>query len=219
MILNYERKPIEQTERDRNLTDAIFHECLSASNMSLAGLARKYSAEHPDKSTTAQNITNKIARDSMKLREFAEYLNLIGFDIVITPNGNGDKDRYERVIEDHQEEVRQLKEIEEDAEEWEESEGTEDDEGDDIPYSMIDKIERIAYYTVKGLTPNDFFAVRGNIERAFIVKEKLEIIVQQVKKDMEEKKRPLHAARVVLQSLVMTLTIDFEDVEIVEVSR
>ena len=84
---------------------------------------------------------------------------------------------------------------------------------------MIDKIERIAYYTVKGLTPNDFFAVRGNIERAFIVKEKLEIIVQQVKKDMEEKKRPLHAARVVLQSLVMTLTIDFEDVEIVEVSR
>jgi len=85
MIQNHERKQIKQTAKDRNLTDAIFHECLSAKKMPLAGLARKYSAEHPDKPTTAQNITNKIARDSLKLREFAEYLELIGFDLMIVP--------------------------------------------------------------------------------------------------------------------------------------
>lgn len=87
MILNHDHKPIEQTSKDRNLTDAIFHECLSENKMPLAGLARKYSANHPCKPTTAQNITNKIARDSMKLREFTEYLELIGFDIMLIPRG------------------------------------------------------------------------------------------------------------------------------------
>lgn len=85
MIQNHERKQIKQTAKDRNLTDAIFHECLSAKKMPLAGLARKWSAEHPKAPTTAQNITNKIARDSLKLREFVEYLELIGFDLMIVP--------------------------------------------------------------------------------------------------------------------------------------
>ena len=85
MFCDHERNPIQRQGRDRNITDTIFHCCLNG--QSLAGLARKWGERHPDKPTTAQNITNKIARDSIKLREFAEYLDIMGFDLLIVPKG------------------------------------------------------------------------------------------------------------------------------------
>lgn len=55
--------------------------CYSA-EISLAELVRRRNALHPDDKTTPQNLSNKLSRDSLKLAEFIELVNIAGFTMV-----------------------------------------------------------------------------------------------------------------------------------------
>lgn len=56
---------------------------ITAENSTLKNIIEEYNARHPDHPTTAQNMTNKLARQTIRFDEVAELANILGYEIVI----------------------------------------------------------------------------------------------------------------------------------------
>lgn len=52
---------------------------------------RKMNASHPDAPTTAQNITNKLARETIKFSEVVEIAELLGYSVEFIPYNRNQK--------------------------------------------------------------------------------------------------------------------------------
>lgn len=62
---------------------------ITAENTTLKNIVEEINARHPEDTTTAQNITNKLARKTIRFDEVAELLDVLGYDIVIRSRTTG----------------------------------------------------------------------------------------------------------------------------------
>lgn len=62
---------------------------ITAENTTLKNIVEELNAKHPEDTTTAQNVTNKLARKTIRFDEVAELLDVLGYDIVIRSRTTG----------------------------------------------------------------------------------------------------------------------------------
>lgn len=67
---------------DSHISSILIKKICHAAEISMAELVRRRNALHPDDKTTPQNLSNKLSRDSLKLAEFIELVNIAGFTMV-----------------------------------------------------------------------------------------------------------------------------------------
>ena len=68
---------------NKQVTYSIIKALCHAKQISMAELVRRRNTLHPDEPTTPQNLSNKLSRDTLKVTEFLELLNIMGYDRVI----------------------------------------------------------------------------------------------------------------------------------------
>ncbi len=79
----------EQIQRDKvdkvgkvgSLSYLLFKFLLKDSGMSLKGFVELWNKSHPDDRTTTQSLSNKLARDTLRLNEFLAYTEMIGYSL------------------------------------------------------------------------------------------------------------------------------------------
>lgn len=62
---------------------------ITAENTTLKNIVEELNAKHPEDTTTAQNVTNKLARKTIRFDEVAELLDVLGYDLVIRSRTTG----------------------------------------------------------------------------------------------------------------------------------
>lgn len=62
---------------------------ITAENTTLKNLIEELNKRHPKDKTTAQNVTNKLARKTIRFDEVAELLDVLGYDLVIRSRTTG----------------------------------------------------------------------------------------------------------------------------------
>lgn len=60
---------------------------ITAEGSTLKNIIEEYNARHPEHQTTAQNITNKLTRHTIRFDEVAELADILGYEIVIRHKG------------------------------------------------------------------------------------------------------------------------------------
>lgn len=56
---------------------------ITAENTTLKNIVEELNTRHPEHPTTAQNMTNKLARHTIRFDEVAELADILGYEIVI----------------------------------------------------------------------------------------------------------------------------------------
>ena len=51
-------------------------------DLTLTDLVQKYNERYPDNTTTRQNLTNKLARQTLQFKEVIDLLNCLDYDVV-----------------------------------------------------------------------------------------------------------------------------------------
>ena len=59
---------------------------LAMNGYTLKEIVEKMNTNHPDTPTTAQNITNKLARETIKFSEVVEIAELLGYSVEFIPH-------------------------------------------------------------------------------------------------------------------------------------
>lgn len=62
---------------------------ITAENTTLKNITDELNSKHPDKSITAQSITNKLSRKTIRFDEVTEIMNILGYDIVFRNRTTG----------------------------------------------------------------------------------------------------------------------------------
>ena len=68
--------------KDENVIRAKIKAFLAANGVTLTDVIKTMNERHPDEPTTQQNITNKLARETIKFSEVMEIADILGYDIV-----------------------------------------------------------------------------------------------------------------------------------------
>lgn len=68
--------------KDENITRAKIKSFLAANGVTLTNVIKIMNERHPNEPTTQQNITNKLARETIKFSEVMEIADILGYDIV-----------------------------------------------------------------------------------------------------------------------------------------
>ncbi|MBR1634352.1 MAG: hypothetical protein IJ682_04720 [Lachnospiraceae bacterium] len=70
-------------------TRARIKSVLAAENTTLKSLVGRVNERHPEKPTTAQNVTNKMAKRTIRFDEVSEMMDILGYDVVIRRRTDG----------------------------------------------------------------------------------------------------------------------------------
>lgn len=62
---------------------------ITAKNTTLKKVVEEINARHPDEPTTAQNITNKLARKTIRFDEVAEIMDILNYDVTFRSRDDG----------------------------------------------------------------------------------------------------------------------------------
>ncbi len=62
---------------------------IAAENTTLKNIIEEINARHPDETTTAQNITNKLARKTIRFDEVSEMMDILEYDIIFRSRKDG----------------------------------------------------------------------------------------------------------------------------------
>lgn len=62
---------------------------IAAENTTLKNIIEKINARHPDEPTTAQNITNKLARKTIRFDEVSEMMDILEYDVIFRSRKDG----------------------------------------------------------------------------------------------------------------------------------
>lgn len=54
---------------------------LASEGITLTDLVNEYNKIHPDKQITRQNLTNKLARQTLQYKEVVELVEVLGYDV------------------------------------------------------------------------------------------------------------------------------------------
>lgn len=68
--------------KDDNIIRTKIKTFLAANGVTLTDVIKIMNERHPDEPTTQQNITNKLARETIKFSEVMEIADILGYDIV-----------------------------------------------------------------------------------------------------------------------------------------
>lgn len=68
--------------KDNNIIRTKIKTFLAANGVTLTDVIKIMNERHPDEPTTQQNITNKLARETIKFSEVMEIADILGYDIV-----------------------------------------------------------------------------------------------------------------------------------------
>lgn len=68
--------------KDENITRTKIKSFLASNGITLTDVVKAMNERHPDNPTTQQNITNKLARETIKFTEVMEIADILGYDIV-----------------------------------------------------------------------------------------------------------------------------------------
>lgn len=78
--------PVSEKESE-NITRMLIKMLLKDSGLSLTKAVKKLNEIHPEHKTTTQNISNKLARDTLKFQEFRELAEVCGYQIALNKIG------------------------------------------------------------------------------------------------------------------------------------
>lgn len=67
--------------KDNNIVRNQVKQLLASEGVTLTDLVNEYNRIHPDATTTRQNITNKLARQTLKYKELLEIVDILGYEI------------------------------------------------------------------------------------------------------------------------------------------
>ncbi len=62
---------------------------IAAENTTLKNIIEEINARHPDEPTTAQNITNKLARKTIRFDEVSEMMDILEYDVIFRSQKDG----------------------------------------------------------------------------------------------------------------------------------
>ena len=82
---------MEKNLKTENKTRQKIKSFLSMNGYNLKEILEKMNASHPDAPTTAQNITNKLARETIKFSEVVEIAELLGYSVEFIPYNRNQK--------------------------------------------------------------------------------------------------------------------------------
>ena len=68
--------------KDENITRAKIKAFLASNGTTLTDVVKVMNERHPDEPTTQQNLTNKLARETIKFSEVMEIADILEHDIV-----------------------------------------------------------------------------------------------------------------------------------------
>lgn len=80
---------------------------LAMNGYTLTEVIQKMNELHPDAPTTAQNITNKLARETIKFTEVVEIAEILGYSVEFIPKEKSNK-LYFPATPEHTQEIKQL---------------------------------------------------------------------------------------------------------------
>lgn len=78
--------PVSEKESE-NITRMLMKMLLKDSGLSLTKAVKKLNEIHPEHKTTTQNISNKLARDTLKFQEFRELAEVCDYQIALNKIG------------------------------------------------------------------------------------------------------------------------------------
>lgn len=62
---------------------------IAAEGTTLKNIVDEINSRHPDETTTAQNITNKLLRKTIRFDEVSEMMDILGYDVIIRSRKDG----------------------------------------------------------------------------------------------------------------------------------
>lgn len=62
---------------------------MAAENITLKNIVEKINSRNPEHTTTAQNITNKLARNTIRFGEVEEIMDILGYDVIFRHRQTG----------------------------------------------------------------------------------------------------------------------------------
>ena len=62
---------------------------ITAEGQTLKNIVDELNNRHPDDTTTAQNITNKLARKTIRFDEVAEIMDILDYDVILRNRKTG----------------------------------------------------------------------------------------------------------------------------------
>jgi len=62
---------------------------ITAEGQTLKNIVDELNTRHPDDTTTAQNITNKLARKTIRFDEVAEIMDILDYDVILRNRKTG----------------------------------------------------------------------------------------------------------------------------------
>lgn len=62
---------------------------IAAEGTTLKNIIEEINARHPDETTTAQNITNKLARKTIRFDEVSEMMDILEYDVIFKSRRDG----------------------------------------------------------------------------------------------------------------------------------
>lgn len=62
---------------------------ITAEGTTLKNIVDELNRRNPDNTTTAQNITNKLARKTIRFDEVAEIMDILGYDVIFRSRETG----------------------------------------------------------------------------------------------------------------------------------
>ena len=78
--------------KDENITRAKIKAFLASNGTTLTDVVKVMNERHPDEPTTQQNITNKLARETIKFSEVMEIADILEHDIVFKKRNGSQAD-------------------------------------------------------------------------------------------------------------------------------
>ena len=76
--------------KDENITRAKIKAFLASNGTTLTDVVKVMNERHPDEPTTQQNLTNKLARETIKFKEVVEIADILGYDIAFKKRNGKD---------------------------------------------------------------------------------------------------------------------------------
>ena len=62
---------------------------LAVEQTTLKQIVERINERHPEKPTTAQNVTNKLARKTIRFDEVSEIMDILGYDVILRSRDEG----------------------------------------------------------------------------------------------------------------------------------
>ena len=78
--------------KDENITRAKIKAFLASNGTTLTDVVKVMNERHPDEPTTQQNLTNKLARETIKFAEVMEIADILEHDIVFKKRNGSQAD-------------------------------------------------------------------------------------------------------------------------------